>query len=164
MRTFDTDVRGPSVTVLRLAVLALAAVSLGLAGCDSEPVGLPHAISAQVQVQGEVTDPTGAGLADAAVTFTLHETPSCSSPVLETSTLRTRADGSYAAGPALTDVDEDFEPREVCLEVRAEPPEARPDLAPAEKGGFVVTLRTNFGTEPVEEIEVDLTLSAADGG
>lgn len=164
MRTFDPDARGPSVTVLRLAVLALAAVSLGLAGCDSQPMLIPPIHVAHVQVEGQVTDPTGTGLADAAVTFTLHETASCSSPVLETSTVRTRADGSYAAGPALTDVDEDFEPREVCLEVRAEPPEGRSDLAPAEKGGFVVTLRTNFGSEPVEEIEVDLTLPAADGG
>ena len=84
--------------------------------------------------------------------------------MLATSTVRTRSDGSYDAGPGLTDVDEDFAPRDVCLEVRAEPPEGRSDLAPAEKGGFVVTLRTNFGSEPVEEIEVDLTLPEADRG
>lgn len=143
-------------------VYLTVALLVPLGACDSGEMLFPPQ-NALVRVQGSVTDPAGTGLEGAEVTLTLHETTACDAPVLRAVSVSTGSNGTYDVLHGLTDVGEDFEPREVCLSVRAEPPAERPSLEPAERSGFVVTLR-NQREEPLDVVTVDLTLSAGDGG
>lgn len=142
-------------------VLPVSVLLTVLSGCESTEMIEPP-VDAEVRVRGQVMDPSGAGVEDASVTVTLHETRDCASPALTSSTIDSRPDGTYDVQPGV-DVEPGFEPREVCVEVRAEPPADRNDLAPAAASGFTGVLRSQMD-EPADVVEVDLTLPATDGG
>lgn len=141
---------------LRLALAFLLALVPGLTACE-ETVSAGDPISAVVIVAGQVTDPSGGGVEEATVTFVFHETTACNSPEFARSSLETDAAGRFGGGAGLGEVSEGFVPKDVCMDVRAEPPFDRPELAPADTGGFVVTLRDGE-FPPLDRVEVDLTL------
>ncbi len=156
--------RRPRATETLGAAFTLIVLSFVLSGCESGDVA-GHPEPANVRVQGQVTDPSGAAVAEAEVTLTLHETDDCVSPVLSSITGTTASDGRFDALPGVSDTGPGFEPRQVCLEVEARPPADRPDLGPSEVRTFVVTLRRRLsGDEPIDVVEVDLTLPPAGGG
>lgn len=93
----------------------------------------------------------------------VHRTEDCSTSVFASDTVASGADGAFAAGPAREpEAGFDFEPRPVCVDVRAEPPADRPGLAASEVTGLTAELRLTIGDEPLDEIEVNLTLPTAD--
>lgn len=135
---------------------------VALPACEEKVhVGVPTI--AGIRATGQVTDPSGAGVADATVTFIFHETTACDSPEFDRSSVRTHMDGRFNAGPPGTNVSEGLLPKDVCMDVQAEPPADRPELAPAENGGFVVTLRDQRGGQSLDSVEVDLTLPEVAG-
>lgn len=146
--------------LIRMTSCIVAALALVLPGCDS-PTANPVPHVAAVSVRGQVIDPSGTGVEAAVVTFRFHETPSCTSSEFATSSVETDEEGSFSAGPPGLSVDEGFLPREVCMEVRAEPPSDRPGLAVLDSTGFVVTLQDQLSDEPLDEVEVNLTLPEA---
>lgn len=159
MRTASGEPGERSAVRAALTSLLALMAGLGLSGCESGlDIGPPP--FAQVRVHGEVTDPSGTGVENATVTLVLHESQACTSSTLSTSSVDTSDGGTYDAGPG-TEVSSAFEPRDVCLEVRAEPPSERSDLGASEPETVVVTLRNRLGGEPLDEVEVDLTLTAA---
>ncbi len=143
-----------------LRVLLLSILTVFLWNCGSQEIADVPA-DASVLLTGRVADPSGDGVADADVTFTFHETIDCTSPSLRRSAFRVRDDGSFEVqAAAVEDVGPEFEPRDLCLRVRAEPPGDRPDLAPSDDQTFVVTVRRELGDDPLDEVEVNLTLPA----
>lgn len=155
--------QGRERRVDRRALSVVVGLFLVLPGCEPGDM-LDPPQPANVRVQGQVTDPSGATVAEAEVTLTLHDTDDCASPVLSSITGTTADDGRFDALPGVSDTGPGFEPRQVCLEVGARPPADRPDLRPSEVRAFVVTLRRRLsGDEPIDVVEVNLTLPPADG-
>lgn len=131
---------------------------VALAGCSETEVMRPDPDPAVVAVVGQVTDPAAEGVEDAAITISLHETADCESPLLSEASGPSGSDGGFSALVGLNEAGEDFEPFEVCLDVRAEPPVGRPELGPAEETGLTGTLRRLDDGPPVDTLEVELTL------
>lgn len=151
-------------TGLRAGVLLLGGL-LVLAGCGADTgFSGPDTERAIVAVRGQVADPSDTGVENASVTITMHETADCSSSTLRQATGQTGGDGGFGALVGLTDPGSDFEPFEVCLDIRAEPPLSRPELGPGEAGGFTATLRQEGGSQPVDTVDVELTLPESGGG
>lgn len=149
---------------LRAAVLLLAAGLLSLPACDSGLSG-PSTTPALVVVEGRVLDPSGTGVVDASVTITLHETADCSSATLREITGPTGFQGGFESMAGIPEVDpETFQPREICLDFLAEPPNGRPELGPVEQGGLTGTLRARSGEQPLDTVRVELTLPESGGG
>lgn len=146
------------VPALALAALAAAA------GCSEITSSGPDRTAAVVAVEGRVLDPSGAGVEDAGITITMHETSDCASSTLREATGPTGPDGRFGALVGLNDTGSDFQPREVCLDVRAEPPASRPELGAAERTGLGATLRRQDASQPGDTVEVELTLPETGAG
>lgn len=144
--------------------LALLVAALAAAACSEITSSGPDPTPAVVAVEGRVVDPSGTGVADAGITITLHETADCGSATLREATGPSGPDGRFGALVGLEDTGSDFEPREVCLDVLAEPPAARPGLGAAERTGLSATLRRRGGSSPVDTVGVELTLPETGAG
>lgn len=162
--------RGPGVASRRsgasrgpLLVLLLAGL-LAAGGCDDAGSSGPETTDAVLAVEGRVVDASDAGVESAGITITLHETADCSSAVLREIAGTSGFEGGFSAVAGIPDVESDFEPRDVCLDFRADPPESRPELGPAERGGLVGTLRSRDGGQPIDTVEVEITLPETGAG
>ena len=150
---------GTARTSLLLALAALAA-----AACSDITSSGPDRTPAVVAVEGRVVDPSGTGVDGAGITVTMHETADCGSATLREATGPSGPDGRFGALVGLNDTGSDFEAREVCLDVLAEPPAARPELGSAEQTGLGAILRRHDGSQPVDSVEVELTLPETGAG
>ncbi len=153
----------PTPAARAAPALALAAL-IAAAGCSEITSGGSDRTPAVVAVEGQVLDPSGTGVQDAGVTITMHETADCESSTLREASGPSGPDGRFGALVGLNDTGSDFQPREVCLDVRAEPPSARPELGAAEQTGLGATLRRQDATQPVDTVEVELTLPETGAG
>lgn len=154
---------GSSIGTKGIVLLLAVATMFVTAGCEDfccEVWAPERPPRAGVRVEVQVTDPSGEGVNHADVTLTIHETAECSSGVWDRISSGTNFQGRVTFGPS-EETPSDFEPRDVCLDVLAEPPEDRPELRAAVVGSIIAALRSEDGERPIEELSVQVGLPSS---
>lgn len=134
-------------------ILVWASLPLILSACTTSGVDISDS-TARAQVSGVVTDPAEVPVSSATITVQLLGID-CQFEARGPETVFTDADGRYEM---VLEVFADSPTVEGCLEIRVEP-ETTSGLQPKDTTDIPIQLRTS---EPVQRLEVDLELEAAE--